>query len=407
MGLVTMGFGRNILRKNIHHLALNVHFHKACLFLIIVRMSKTSVFAPARVNIIGEHTDHNRGFVLPTTTALYTRVDAAQRTDRIVEVISRYYGETQSFSLDDLAPADHVTWIEYVKGVAAELQAVGVRLRGATIAIDGDIPVGGGLSSSASLELAVATALLKVADESVPAQRLAEICQRAEHNYAGVQCGIMDQYTIACAEKGNAILLDCRSLDVVQVPILDSARFILTDSGVRHRLPDGHYNNRTDECAAAVSALATVVPDLESLRDLDAKTLEIQKKNLGDVLYRRCRHVLTENARVQDAAVALRQGDLAHLGSLLSACHESLRDDFEVSCEELEVLVGIANASPGVLGSRMVGAGFGGCVLSLTSANDAEEAARQISSNYTAEFGTEPWMHIVQASHPVREVANR
>jgi galactokinase len=402
-----MEFGHKLLRKNIHHLALNVHFHKACMFPMIVRMSEISVLAPARVNIIGEHTDHNRGFVLPTTTALYTRVNAAPRTDNIVEVTSRYYDETQSFSLDDLAPADHVTWIEYVKGVAAELQADGVRLRGATIAIDGDIPIGGGLSSSASLELAVATALLKVADESVPAQRQAEICQRAEHNYAGVQCGIMDQYTIACAEKGNAILLDCRSLDVVQVPIPDSARFILTDSGVRHRLPDGHYNNRTDECAAAVSTLATVVPDLESLRDLDAKTLEIQKKNLGDVLYRRCRHVLTENARVQDAAVALRQGDLAHLGSLLSACHESLRDDFEVSCEELEVLVGIANASPGVLGSRMVGAGFGGCVLSLTSADDAEEAARQISSDYTGKFGTEPWMHIVQASHPVREVANR
>jgi galactokinase len=241
----------------------------------------------------------------------------------------------------------------------------------------------------------------------VPEQRLAEICQSAEHNYAGVQCGIMDQYTIACAEKGNAILLDCRSLDVVQVPIPDNARFILTDSGVRHRLPDGHYNNRTDECAAAVSTLATVVPDLESLRDLDAKTLEIQKKNLGDVLYRRCRHVLTENVRVQESVAALQGGDLAYLGSLLSACHASLRDDFEVSCDELEELVNIANACPGVLGSRMVGAGFGGCVLSLTSADNVEEAARQISSNYTGKFGTEPWMHIVQASHPVREVANR
>jgi galactokinase len=345
--------------------------------------------------------------VLPTTTALYTRVNATPRTDNIVEVTSRHYDELQSFSLDELAPADHVTWVEYVKGVAAELQADGVRLQGATIAIDGDIPIGGGLSSSASLELAVATALLKVADESVPEQRLAEICQSAEHNYAGVQCGIMDQYTIACAEKGNAILLDCRSLDVLQVPIPDSARFVLTDSGVRHRLPDGHYNNRTDECAAAVSTLATVVPDLESLRDLDAKTLEMQKENLGDVLYRRCRHVLTENARVREAVIALQTGDLASLGGLLNACHASLRDDFEVSCDELEALVEIANSCPGVKGSRMVGAGFGGCVLSLTTADDADETARLIASNYNTAFGSDPWMHIVQAADPVREISRQ
>jgi len=395
-----------VRRKNIHHLSLKVHFHWPCILPIIVRMSEISVKAPARVNIIGEHTDHNRGFVLPTTTALYTRVDAAPRTDNIVEVTSRHYDETQSFSLDDLAPGNHVTWIEYVKGVAAEIQAGGVSLRGATIAIEGDIPVGGGLSSSASLELAVATALLGVAEEILPAPILAELCQRAEHNYAGVQCGIMDQYTIACAEKGNAILLDCRSLDVAQVPIPDNARFILTDSGVRHRLPDGHYNNRADECAAAVSKLAAIVPGFQSLRDLDAETLQAHEKSLGDVLFRRCRHVQTENDRVQEAVVALRQGDLNRLGGLLNACHESLRDDFEVSCNELEVLVRIANACPGVLGSRMVGAGFGGCVLSLTNASDAEEAARQISSNYTAKFGTQPWMHIVQASHPVREVDN-
>jgi len=374
------------------------------MFLILGRMSELSVQAPARVNIIGEHTDYNGGFVLPTTTALYTRLTATARSDRTVEVTSRNLADTQSFALDNVHRGSEFGWIEYVKGVAAELQADGVELRGASIEIDSDIPLGGGLSSSASLELGVATALLGLAGASIAAPRLARLCQRAEHHYAGVQCGIMDQYTIACAEKGSAILLDCRTLDTTQVPIPGDARLVVTDSGVRHRLPDGDYNDRADECAAAVRILTTVVPGLTSLRDLDADTLEAQKDTLGDVLHRRCRHVVTENQRVHEAVVALERGDLATIGVLLNACHASLRDDFEVSCDELEALVGIANASKGVLGSRMVGAGFGGCVLSLVNASDAEDAARQINSDYNSVLGKEPWTHIVRASDPVHEV---
>jgi galactokinase len=370
-------------------------------------MSGLSVQAPARVNIIGEHTDYNGGFVLPTTTALYTRLTATARSDRTVEVTSKSFDDTQSFLLDDLRPGDAVDWIEYVKGVAAELQAEGVKLQGATIEIDSEIPAGGGLSSSASLELGAAMTLLGLAGASIAAPRLARLCQRAEHSYAGVQCGIMDQYTIACAEKGNAILLDCRPLDVVPVPIPDNARFIVIDSGARHRLPDGDYNNRADECAVAIRLLAKVVPGLTSLRDLDGDMLEAHKETLGDVLYRRCRHVVTENARVLEAVAALQQGDLHRLGGLLSACHASLRDDFEVSCDELEALVDIANACPGVLGSRMVGAGFGGCVLSLVSASEAENAAREIRCNYNSVLGKDPWMHLVQASDPVREIVRQ
>ncbi len=374
------------------------------MFLILGRMSELSVQAPARVNIIGEHTDYNGGFVLPTTTALYTRLIAVERSDRTVEVTSTTVGDMRSFTLDDVGKSSEFGWIEYVKGVAAELQAEGIALKGASIEIDSDIPLGGGLSSSASLELAIATVMLRLAGASVTAPRLARLCQRAEHNYAGVRCGIMDQYTIACAEKGKAILLDCRTLDTIQVPIPSSARLIVTDSGVRHRLPDGEYNDRADECAAAVRVLAKVVPGLTSLRDLDADTLEAQKDVLGDVLHRRCRHVVNENQRVHAAVAAIERGDLTTVGTLLNACHASLRDDFEVSCDELEALVGIANASTGVLGSRMVGAGFGGCVLSLVNASDAEEAARQISSNYNSVLGKEPWTHIVQPSEPVREV---
>jgi len=368
-------------------------------------MSDTSVQAPARVNIIGEHTDHTGGFVLPTTTALYTRVVAVPRTDRVIEVRSAHFDETRSFTLDDVRPGDAVSWIEYVKGVAAELQATGVSLQGANIQVDSDIPVGGGLSSSASLELGIAQAFLNIAGASIDRPQLAQLCQRAEHNYAGVQCGIMDQYTIACAGKGNAILLDCRSLDVEQIPIPPEARFILTDSSVRHRLPDGYYNNRTDECAAAVRLLANIVPGLTALRDLDAVTLDAHEKVLGDVLYRRCRHVVSENDRVHEAVTAMRNADLERLGALLNECHDSLRDDFEVSCDEIEALVELVNACPGVLGSRIVGAGFGGCVLSLTTANAAEDAARQIASNYNSVFGEDPWIHIVAASDPVMEIS--
>jgi galactokinase len=370
-------------------------------------MSEITVQAPARVNIIGEHTDYNGGFVLPTTTALYTRVVAVPRTDRTITVRSTHFDESRSFLIDDIVPGEKVSWIEYVKGVAAELLQDGVELRGATLEIDSDIPVGGGLSSSASLELAVARALLAVAGGSIAPEHLARLCQRAEHRYAGVQCGIMDQFTIACAQKGNALLLDCRSLDVVQVPIPSSARFIITDSGVRHRLPDGDYNGRADECAAAVRQLKRIVPGLNSLRDLDAATLDAQKEVLGDVLYRRCRHVVNENDRVHLAVAALQEADLETLGRLLNACHASLRDDFEVSCEELEALVEIANACPGVKGSRMVGAGFGGCVLSLTTANDADATSQLIASNYNAAFGSDPWMHIVEAAEPAQEISRQ
>jgi galactokinase len=374
------------------------------MFLILGRMSEFQVQAPARVNIIGEHTDYNGGFVLPTTTALFTRVSATTRPDRNVEVRSTNLDDTQTFTLDNLRPVDDVTWVEYVRGVAAELQADGIPLPGLNIEIDSDIPLGGGLSSSASLELAVATAMLRAAGATVAVDRLARLCQRAEHNYAGVQCGIMDQYTIACAQKGNAILLDCRSLDVVQVSIPDNARLIVTDSGVRHRLPDGNYNDRADECAAAVRLLARVVPGLTTLRDLYVDALEEHKELLGDALYRRCRHIVTENSRVHRAVDALDNANLPVLGTLLNACHKSLKNDFEISCAEVDALVEVANACDGVLGSRMIGGGFGGCVLSLTTVDAVDEAAAQIATNYGHVLGNEPWLHVVQAADPVREV---
>lgn len=360
--------------------------------------------APARVNIIGEHTDYNDGLVLPTTTSLHTWLCVSPRDDRQVEVRSNNLWDTQRFDLDEISPGKRASWIEYVKGVAAELMAEDVELRGANILIDSDIPLGAGLSSSASLELAVAAAMLDLAGASVPAPQLAEICQRAEHRYAGVLCGIMDQYAIACAAKGNAILLDCRSLDATQMPIPTEVGFIITDSGVRHRLPDGDYNNRRDECAAAVRILAKSIPQVSTLRDADMQNIEDNSKGLGDLLFRRCRHVVTENQRVSRAFDALNAGDIAELGALVNACHASLRDDYEISCHEVEALVASANTCHGVFGSRLIGGGFGGCVLSVVESNNLQGAANELRSRYGSILGKEPWVHVVEAADPVRKV---
>ena len=262
------------------------------------------------------------------------------------------------------------------------------------------------LRSSASFELAIATALLGIADASLPKPDIAILCQRAENRYAGVNCGIMDQFTVACCERGNAMLLDCRTLCVEQVAIPTGVGMLITHSGVQHRLPDSGYNSRADECAEAVMRLQNKLPGLSTLRDLSAEDMGRHKDRLGDRLYRRCRHVVSENQRVRHAFTALKSGDIEHLGNLVCASHVSLRDDFEVSCNEVDQLVAIADASAGVLGSRMVGAGFGGCVLSLIESDKIDEAARQIRQKYIDAAGNEPWTHIVQAAEPARKIAH-
>jgi len=277
-------------------------------------------------------------------------------------------------------------------------------LPGAILEVDSTIPLGGGLSSSASFELAIAIALIEMAGATLPGPEIAKLCQRAENRYAGVACGIMDQFTVACCEHGNAMLLDCRSLDVRQVAIPPNASMLLIHSGVQHRLPDSGYNNRTDECASAVKLIARDAPEVVALRDLTPEMLADWQDRLGDRLYRRCRHVISENQRVRDAFAALTTGDLEQLGLLVAASHASLRDDYEVSCEEVDRLVDIADNTEGVAGSRMVGAGFGGCVLSIVQSGEIDAAARHIARQYAQVTGAAPWMHIVQAASPAREI---
>lgn len=360
--------------------------------------------APGRVNIIGEHSDYNEGFVLPTTTSAYTNVTAELRTDRQVRLTSRNLDDTKTFALDDIVVRASPDWSDYARGVIAEIEADGTALRGADIVINGNIPIGGGLSSSASFEVGIAIAMLDLAGATLPKQRIAQLCQRAEIRYAGVNCGIMDQLTIAGCEKGKAMLIDCRSLETKHVDIPTEAQMLVVDSGTRHQLSECGFNDRTRECAEAVEVLSSANSDVTALRDVSLAMLEKRKGDLGNVLYRRARHVVTEIKRVLDAFDALRINDLATLGHLINASHASLRDDFEVSCEAVDQLVEIANACPGVLGSRQIGGGFGGCVLCLTTAEHLEDVRERITVEYGRLSGADPWVHVVAATNPAGPV---
>jgi len=357
--------------------------------------------APGRVNIIGGHTDYNQGFVLPTTTALYTWIGIAPRADRVLRAYACRFDSTEEIDLDQIERCEDGQWREYVKGVASVLEAAGHALRGADIAIDGEIPLGGGLSSSASLETALAFALLDVAGVAIERAELAQLCQRAETDFVGASCGIMDQYVISCCTRDRAMLLDCRSLEFESVAIPDGARLLVVDTGVSHRLPAGDYNSRREECERAVALLAGQIPQLRALRDLAPARLEDAKHALDERLYRRCRHIVGENQRVVDAYASLQRGDVAQLGKLITASHVSLRDDYEISCAELDALVEIMLACAGVHGARLVGGGFGGCALCLVDAAWLDRVIDAVRTQYAQVLGRPPWLHAVTAADPV------
>ena len=360
----------------------------------------TQFRAPARINIIGEHTDYNDGLVLPTTTALDTRVASHPRDDRMLVVRSTYANESRTLNLDHLEKCTDKDWMDYVRGVAVALMEEGIRLRGTDLQIDSDIPVGGGLSSSAALEVSVALALLDACGESLDALQLAKACQRAESETVGLKCGIMDQYASAGCQKGSAMLIDCRTLEAEFVDIPDNAALLVVDSGVKHRLPDGEYNDRREECEQALQIIRAQYPDLESLCEVSLSQLSGAAETLGETLYRRASHVISENHRVAESLVALRSGDLQTLGSKISESHESLCKDFAVSCDESDKLVELLVALPGVHGARQVGAGFGGCVIALSDIDRVDAVRETISRGWGAEIGAVPWTHIVRPAEP-------
>jgi galactokinase len=357
--------------------------------------------APGRVNIIGGHTDYNEGFVLPTTTGLHTWVAIAPRADRTLRAFACKFDSMEEIDLDRIERIGDAQWCEYVKGVASVLEGAGYPLCGADLVVDGDIPMGGGLSSSASLEVVLAFALLDCAGVAIDRGELAQLCQRAETDFVGARCGIMDQYVISRCANDRAMMLDCRSLEFHSVALPADARFLVVDTGVSHRLPAGEYNSRREECEKAVALLASEIPQLGALRDLDLAQLEDKKKLLDDRHYRRCRHIVSEIQRVKDAYAALQRGDVLQLGKLITASHVSLRDDYEISCAELDALVAIMNACPEVYGSRLVGGGFGGCVVCLVDSPHLDRVMDKVRTEYGALLGRPPWAHAVTPSDPV------
>jgi galactokinase len=343
------------------------------------------VRSPGRVNVIGDHTDYNDGWVLPAAIDLGTDVAGAQRSDGMLRVVSEPLGAADTVPLDRLDPRAGPPWTRYVRGYAALLQEAGVDVVGADLLVGGDLPIGAGLSSSASLGLGVAVALLGLAGAEVEPTELARLGQRVENEVVGVASGIMDQLAVACGRSGHALLLDCRTAAVEPVPLPPSLRLLVLDSGVPRRLAESGYNQRRAECDRALAALQQLQPGLRALRDVTPDLLAAVA--LDEVARRRARHVVTENQRVLAAADALRRGAGDELGALMAASHASLRDDYEVSVAELDALVALASQTDGVLGARLTGAGFGGCAVALVATGLADVAAALIVGRYRAATG--------------------
>jgi galactokinase len=351
--------------------------------------------APGRVNLIGEHTDYNGGFVLPAAIDRGVTVLAAPRVDRKLLACSEQFEARDEWPVDAPRRTGRKEWRDYVRGVAWALLDSGLDLRGADLLIDGDVPPGAGLSSSAALELAVAGALCSVAGIEVEPARLAMLCRKAENDFVGVPCGIMDQLASALGRPGCALLIDCRSLEMepVRLPLEErGVALVVIDSNVPRRLADTPYGERLRECADAAQALG-----LSSLREA---TLE-SAAGLPDPLARRVRHVVSENQRVLDAVEALRSGDLARLGELMCGSHRSLRDDFEVSCPELDLLVRLASGCAGVLGARLTGAGFGGCTVNLLS-SEVEPFMATVLEAYREQTGLDAHAYVCRAAGGLR-----
>ena len=361
--------------------------------------------SPGRVNLIGEHTDYNEGLVLPAALALSCRVAGAARDDGRLIVRSEAMDETfeADVTRDPGAPSGH--WRDYVVGVAAVLGRSGHAIGGATLLIQSDVPQGAGLSSSAALEVGVATALLDLAGTTAEPAAIARMCQQAENEYVGARCGIMDYFIAGHAKEATALMLDCRSLEHRFVPMAPQLRIVVCNSMVRHSVAGGEYNRRVEECEMGVAHLAAARPGVRTLRDADLPLLQACRREMPDLVFRRCRHVITENQRVDRMAAALERHDLGAVSPLMSDSHQSLRDDYDVSSPELDLLVDLADGLPGVFGARMTGAGFGGCTVNLVHTDAVHEFRSRIAENYESRTGIRPDFYVSEAAGAATRIA--
>ena len=362
------------------------------------------VCAPGRVNLIGEHTDYNDGFVFPMAIERYTIITAAPDNGSESTVFSVNKNQAAVILTDGSSqPPEHVVWSSYVQGTVQYAFEAGFKPQSFRAVIHSDVPLGGGLSSSASLEVAVATLIEAMTGQQFDPVQKALICQQAEHNYAKMPCGIMDQLIAVMGQSGYAMLLDCRSKHPVMIPMNDpNVSVLIVNSNVKHQLTGSEYPDRRRQCEKAAKLL-----DVPMLRDATLPQLEetrnrFNQESDGNLCYRRAKHVITENDRTTAMATALTNGDWAVCGQLMGASHRSMKEDFEITCPEIDRLVEIAQLVEGVIGSRMTGGGFGGCTVSLIETSRTAEIVSAITSRYQSETGIEPVAFVTRPAQGAR-----
>ena len=363
--------------------------------------ARQSFRAPGRVNLIGEHTDYNDGFVMPAAIDLHTEVSIQPRDDRKLVISSDTFAESVEFELDEATHTARHHWSDYIRGVAVMLEREGHRLRGADLEIRSDVPIGSGLSSSAALEVATAYALLESIGVAIDPIELARLCQRAENDFVGMRCGIMDQFISCLGRAGNALMLDCRSLEYRLLPLPEDVRLVICNTMVKHELAASTYNERRAECEAGVRHFAKSKPSVRALRDMTIAGLERHHTELDGTILKRCHHVISENERVIKAATALEERNLMAFGELMAESHRSLRDDYEVSCAELDTMVDLANQVEGVYGARMTGGGFGGCTVNIVAADSVQRFKQAVADGYEQATGIAPDIFVCSTSNGV------
>ena len=359
---------------------------------------------PGRVNLIGEHTDYNEGFVLPVALKRDVRFVFRPRSDRHVRVYSVEYGESYEFDLDNLVYNDGMLWANYVQGMAWSLEQSGLRLAGMDAVLGGNVPRGSGLSSSAAVEVGAAHAFLAASGElaRLSGPEIARAAQRAENEFVGVNCGIMDQFISVLGRENHALLIDCRTLTYELIPMPAEAALVIGNTRASRSLASSAYNERRQECETGVALLEPMLPGIRALRDVSSAQLEEYKDMLPVTVYRRCRHVVSENERVLQTVEAFRRNDLVTVGQLMNASHESLRDDYAVSSEALDAMVEAMRSVPGCYGARLTGAGFGGCAVALVEPGAEQAMADAIFEQYPKATNIWPEVYTTRAADGAR-----
>ena len=362
--------------------------------------------APGRVNMIGEHTDYAEGFVMPAAIDFATLAAICPRDDKSVAIYSANFEDQVTYPLDSLPEKASHHWSDYPMGVVSTLREVGVEIPGFSLTLNGDVPLGAGLSSSASVEVASMVAILSLTSAKIPLPEVARLCQRAENHFVGASTGIMDQFIACCGAEGHALLLDCRTLQYRLAPIPFHLSIVIANSMVKHSHAGGEYNTRRSEVEEGTKLLRSHRPEIKLLRDATVDDLNKWGHEMRPEVLKRCRHIITENERTVAAADALEAGDLKTLGQLMYAAHASYRDDFEASCPEADILVELAAKETGCIGARLTGGGFGGCTVNLVENAQAVSFSSHMREGYREATGIAADIYLCHASAGAHQISS-